>query len=79
MRDSFLSLVRFNTVRRYAGHRDSRIINRDRLSGSGGGRGGGGGGGAMFEQEDGSDDTEYVPLPTCCVVLSPTSNSSLNQ
>ena len=79
MRDSFLSLVRFNTVRRYAGHRDSRIINRDRLSGSGGGRGGGGGGGAMFEQEDGSDDTEYVPLPTSCVVLSPTSNSSLNQ
>ena len=77
MRDSFLSLDRFNTVRRYAGHRDSRIINRDRLSGSSGGRGGGGG--AMFEQEDGSDDTEYVPLPTSCVVLSPTSNSSLNQ
>ena len=79
MRDSFLSLVRFNTVRRYAGHRDSRIINRDRLSGSGGGRGGGGGGGAMFEQEDGSDDTEYVPLSTCCFVFSSTSNSPPSQ
>ena len=78
MRDSFLSLVRFNTVRRYAGHRDSRIINRDRLSGIGGGRGGDGGG-AMFEQEDGSDDTEYVPLPTCCFVFSSTSNSPLSQ
>ena len=77
MRDSFLSLVRFNTVRRYAGHRDSRIINRDRLSGSGGGRGGGGGG-AMFEQEDGSDDTEYVPLPNPCFVISLTSSSAFD-
>ncbi len=71
MRDTLLSLVRFNTVRRYLGHRDSRIINRDRLSG-------GGGGGAMFEQEDGSDDTEYVPLPNPCFVISPTSSSALD-
>jgi hypothetical protein len=61
-------------MRRYLGHRDSRIINRDRLSGSGGGRGGGG---AMFEQEDGSDDTEYVPLPNPCFVISSTNSSPL--
>jgi hypothetical protein len=77
VRDTLLSLVRFNTVHRYLGHRDSRIINRDRLSGSGGGRGGGGGG-AMFEQEDGSDDTEYVPLPHPCFVISCASSSALD-
>ncbi len=66
-------------MRRYLGHRDSRIINRDRLSGSGGGRGGG----ALFEQEDGSDDTEYamrrcLTQPLLSFVMPSTSSSPLS-